>query len=487
MSVHFAPVRLEEEAPFSIGRLRVVPALQALAKGLPDEIAASMGGNFLRVATRSAADAVPQRLPNASFSVGGTVSSSGRTMRVLVVLKNAVDGTVIWSQEFSRPVSESQAMRREISTRVANVATIAASLGSPTNETIGTETLSMVIDSYDRYFFIDQRNIEDIVALLERVTRNAPDFGPGHAMYGSMLLASSLNLSEDEFKARREAARVELQRANELAPDEPGVYVGLAALTHGTEWSEREAILRKGLSQTEGNATLSLVYGRFLTTAGFLHDGLSWQRRAAGQERFGQGPMWWIASSLYRNGDVAGALTWLDDFIAAQPDHVNARRERFLITALGRPPSDARALLISGNERPQDLDQTLQDIFVAYLEAREDDTPATRRAAVDAILSGWPGYLPGSAGIRLLSRLGELDAAFELADAYVNDPRTARESYHFVPMFLFGPDTEAMRRDPRVVMLVERLGLLDYWRTTNHWPDFCQTEPESVCASMMSD
>ena len=28
------------------------------------------------------------------------------------------------------------------------------------------------------------------------------------------------------------------------------------------------------------------------------------------------------------------------------------------------------------------------------------------------------------------------------------------------------------------------LGLLDYWRRSGHWPDFCETEPGSVCAAM---
>ena len=33
-----------------------------------------------------------------------------------------------------------------------------------------------------------------------------------------------------------------------------------------------------------------------------------------------------------------------------------------------------------------------------------------------------------------------------------------------------------MRRDPRFMPLVQRLGLVDYWRSSGHWPDFC-SEP----------
>jgi hypothetical protein len=41
---------------------------------------------------------------------------------------------------------------------------------------------------------------------------------------------------------------------------------------------------------------------------------------------------------------------------------------------------------------------------------------------------------------------------------------------------LFGVGTSAMRRDPRFMPLAARLGLVDYWRSSGPWPDFC-SEP----------
>jgi hypothetical protein len=34
-----------------------------------------------------------------------------------------------------------------------------------------------------------------------------------------------------------------------------------------------------------------------------------------------------------------------------------------------------------------------------------------------------------------------------------------------------------MRRDPRYMTLAAKIGLVDYWRSTNRWPDFC-AEPK---------
>jgi hypothetical protein len=38
---------------------------------------------------------------------------------------------------------------------------------------------------------------------------------------------------------------------------------------------------------------------------------------------------------------------------------------------------------------------------------------------------------------------------------------------------LFRPVTNGARQDPRFLQVAKRLGLLDYWRSTGKWPDFC--------------
>ena len=33
-----------------------------------------------------------------------------------------------------------------------------------------------------------------------------------------------------------------------------------------------------------------------------------------------------------------------------------------------------------------------------------------------------------------------------------------------------------MRRDSRFMPLAAKLGLVDFWKRTNHWPDFCEAK-----------
>jgi DNA-binding winged helix-turn-helix (wHTH) protein/tetratricopeptide (TPR) repeat protein len=51
------------------------------------------------------------------------------------------------------------------------------------------------------------------------------------------------------------------------------------------------------------------------------------------------------------------------------------------------------------------------------------------------------------------------------------------------PVDLFMPWMAPLRAAPDIVPVFERLGLLDYWRKSGNWPDFCRTEPAVVCTN----
>jgi hypothetical protein len=97
--------------------------------------------------------------------------------------------------------------------------------------------------------------------------------------------------------------------------------------------------------------------------------------------------------------------------------------------------------------------------------------------------TGAHGLPPGLA-VQMLSALGEIDNAFEVAERYAQNPRLQRLYGLSQIGWLFGPATSFMRQDRRFVDLARTLGLLDYWRSSARWPDFCRSEPRSVCAAM---
>jgi hypothetical protein len=94
-------------------------------------------------------------------------------------------------------------------------------------------------------------------------------------------------------------------------------------------------------------------------------------------------------------------------------------------------------------------------------------------------------------------RLNRVDTFFELAPKYFPEQRGATAAERDArwledPLawrnlrLLFRADMTALRTDPRMIPIFERMGLVDYWRTTGKWPDFCAAEPKSVCAQIKS-
>jgi DNA-binding winged helix-turn-helix (wHTH) protein/tetratricopeptide (TPR) repeat protein len=93
-------------------------------------------------------------------------------------------------------------------------------------------------------------------------------------------------------------------------------------------------------------------------------------------------------------------------------------------------------------------------------------------------------------------KLDRLETAFMLVDELYPDilPRAPGEDPDekwlaarptaWDPSDLFMPWMASLRTDPRIIPVFERLGLLDYWRQSGNWPDFCETEPQPVCSEM---
>jgi hypothetical protein len=92
-----------------------------------------------------------------------------------------------------------------------------------------------------------------------------------------------------------------------------------------------------------------------------------------------------------------------------------------------------------------------------------------------------------------LAVLGRLDDAFRLADRFYPDQRGAtpqmrarRPGFEIPPAYLSVRELAPLRADARFLNVVERIGLLNYWKSSHHAPDFCMTERTPVCALLNS-
>src|SRR5262249_34979587 len=111
----------------------------------------------------------------------------------------------------------------------------------------------------------------------------------------------------------------------------------------------------------------------------------------------------------------------------------------------------------------------LNDAWLAFVRAAKTRAPAdigsartlALATAAESGLAKWSAVLD-------LAYLGLLDDAFALAEKY-----THYDDVQYTFDFLFFPTAAPLRQDARFIGLTTRIGLVDYWTKSGHWPDFC--------------
>jgi len=68
-------------------------------------------------------------------------------------------------------------------------------------------------------------------------------------------------------------------------------------------------------------------------------------------------------------------------------------------------------------------------------------------------------------------QLGQVDLVFKIMNESLDDDRMAW-IHQWDVMHLWTPEARALRRDPRFPALVERMGLVEYWKQYGY-PDGC--------------
>lgn len=437
------------------------------------ELAGKLSENQFRILA-------PSHARDADLAITGTVQGDGDKLHVRASLEDPRAGATLWSAEFERPAAEAAGLRSEVGWRLNDVLTSALIGRRSGRGRLGSAELGLYIRSRDALAASD---IEPR-PLVEELIRRAPDFAPAHASLCMQILGSARYAATADFVAQRTLGVAECRRALELDPRLGLPRRGLSYAEDGRQWARREMQLRPA-GANAGDPDLSSSLGELMTQAGRQDEGVTLLQAAAAARKG-----WTIDSSnlafaLMESDRTDEAREFIAHRLALRPTDGDMQALDFLIVAFRGAPDKALAILDDPARRHASLPPPAVKAFRAFLQARRTGSQTDRKAAVATILetAGISG-LRRSDAVAMLMILGDLDSAFRVAEAYASDPLVVRFGNALLPAFLFGPETAAMRQDPRFIPIMERLGLVDYWRTSGHWPDFCTKEPKSICSTM---
>jgi adenylate cyclase len=456
------------------------PRARTFADALSDKIQGALNDNQIQVVSRSDAEALAGsgrdrkiRDMGVRLLFDGSVQDDGKTTQVSMRLDDAQHHVTLWSSNFSDASDRQAELQGGIAGRVVAVLNCSSQALKPVDGLTDPQVLSrylLACDLFARSAEQDPQMMDRMLAALRQVTTLAPRFPPAHAALAKFLAYSAPVMPADQGEAYSREAKSEADKAIALDPKNADAYVALELLEPASNWALREALLRKGLAGDPDWTHANGFLGQTLSEVGRLQEAVAYSQKASAQTALGETWAPPTAILLISAGRTVEADTLLASLEANRKDSASDWGFRRAARLAEGRWDDALAVL----DEPLAAHVMSAPALAAerdFLRTAKSPTPAgvaAERAALIASISAGPRALKRA--IVYLSTLGLVDDAFLIAQQYKPDRALTGGNTEF----LFGPRTAPMRRDPRFLQLAARIGLLDYWRKSGKWPDFCR-------------
>ena len=479
----WAWTRLATSEPRS--RVAVLPikgldADASVADSLTDQIATALNDGHIptvsRLDSQQLTGGSDSRLSSLGigYTISGTVERSGDTLHARLHFDDLVRHESLWSFEASGTPGDIAMFTSSVSRSIAGV-TSCAYRGLGPGGLTDTGLLSRYLRACD--LFVNHDDATDLKSTFELfddlrlIIAKAPTFVPAQSDFAKFAAyLAPLLPAEQAAPIRAESARIARQTLK-LDPNAADAYVAQELLLRPTDWARREALLRKAVSVDprwpHSNGFLAML----LTETGRMREAAIYgQRAAAADLQIDWKPFG--ARMACAAGQTANPIAELKRRLANSPaDDASKWALRWCLMD-ARQVREAKKLDSPADNRELEELRNSAESFIATGNAadRERVHRIGARLPTDASLA--PFVILWSAAA------GDTDTAFRFANVVQPGyPTTGIIDY------LFMPQTESMRRDPRFFDLAKRYGLAQFWMATGLWPDFCAGSRMTSCKS----
>ncbi|MEA3016169.1 MAG: hypothetical protein QOI38_891 [Sphingomonadales bacterium] len=443
--------------------------IRALSHDLPDGIADSLREEL--IAAFEVDDAAIVITADSGFGVGrttrflrGTIQRAGDRLRFAVHLRDERSGASLWAQIFELPASFSAVAPRQVAARVSQVLRCGLPGAGPYLARMTDRQLSLWLQFCQEIWSNAPTTRNRTIDVARRVTEAAPDFSRGWsslALYAQPM--GQIGPEGDVAALRLEAAQA-VARALRLDPQNSEAYAAwAAAFVERHDWIAVERLLQRALSVRPTDCTCEHhQYGFLLTVVGRLDEAVEAYRRFRDRQPLTLASNLSLAEALFRAEQYEEGERILAQARRIWPEE-SAVSYLLLLRAFWAARYEEGAALLA--EPRLSLPSQTRAALAATFAALRSGQPEARLRAAEMLKA--MARDPGT-NTRLvttaLAAIGEDRAAIQSVEANGFWMRGA----------LFEASFARARRDPAFAPLVQRLGLIRYWRQTGRMPDACR-------------
>jgi TolB-like protein len=392
----------------------------------------------------------------------GSVRKDGNQIRITAQLNSSKDGSHIWSKTYARELKDVFAVQEEIAKNVAQALSIKLDVGMPRAKG-GTTN----VEAYDAFLsaraIARSTNLNGAgpeIAALERAVSLDPDFANAwfalaRAYSGAGDNYSRVPYSDAELRTRTSAA---MARALELAPASIDALRAQADIaTRARNWSEVERRRHEVLERSSPyDYDANVGFASFLLTVGRPKDAIAyWERAKRGEPLLIQ-PSLMLGFSHEMALEPGKADTEFEHADSLSGDRALFDARHLLRALATRDRTTLQKWLKTDNSAlGEKLRQGFTDPSIALAELRRmyEDPANHNNSFTMSIVAHWSAFF------------GDEQLALQALRAFGPTLNT---------FFFWRPDLTKVRQLPGFKDLMREMGLVDYWRASGNWGEFCK-------------
>ena len=412
-----------------------------------------------------------------NYILEGSVRKAGEQLRITAQLIKADDGFHLWSETYDRQFTDVFAIQDEISNAVADILSIALGVG----EVLGRPGMTRDVEAYDLYlqsrdisfFTASETDLRRIISNLERAVSLDPEFALSWVMLASVyaqVLSEALPIRIDDIRQKYNEA---IGEAEALIPGSPAILALQAeALETQGEWLQALELMEEAFLQGQEtyvpDESSVFGYAYLLKDLGRVRESIIVLEQAIARDPLNWEYSFQLMDSYADIGDVEASYAEARRGLALDGDDINLAATSFA-TALAE--NDRQQIMEWFNVMktiPSSLefDQVIHERMIELLE--EPDKALSELRQFSLAPEAQAPIIRGSVIPLWAAYFG--DTEYALAQMRAESIATQR-SFVFAT---WRPLNREIRRLDGFKEMMTELGLVDYWRSTGEWGDFCQ-------------